>query len=93
MDKRKKFFTAGIILFGLAIIFTVIFIWTFNATITYWTRSNFGGTGYTVVTDIDSVDEEFQIVWAIFAIMSALAATGFSVLGLWTPEDVIQPEN
>ena len=90
MDKRKKFFTAGIIFFGLAIIFAVIFAWTIDVTTTaYYIRIN----NVWVLEDFDELKENFQAVWAIFSILSALAAAGFSILGLWTPEDKASIDN
>lgn len=65
--KRTLLIIGGNIFF-LAIVFTIVFIWTFDVSTTaHYIRIS----GYSVVRDFDKLREEFKAVYGVLAIVFA----------------------
>ena len=84
---KKTFAILGTICTFISIVFTIIFIWTLDAT-THYSSNGFGLNRY--VIDITYTEEYFQVVWAIFALIFVTVGTVFKIISICIKEKTIK---
>ena len=78
---KKSLSIISAILTSSSILFTILFIWTLNVKITY-TQSN------SSVTRIVDTPEEFQIIWAILAIICLVLGLLLKIISILKEDKV-----
>ncbi len=83
---KKSLSIISAILTSSSILFTILFIWTLNVKITYTQSSS-------AVTRIVDTPEEFQIIWAILAIICLVLGLLLKIISILKEDKVSTTES